>query len=168
MVIAMKDMIARYRKNYIREMRKAVGHAPLMVISCGVIIENDKGEILLQKRRDNGCWALPGGSMEIGEKFVEVAKREVYEEAGLEIGELTLFGIYSGEDGIIIYPNGDICYGTGIVFKTRVYSGEIQNRMEEALEHRFFGKTNLPDNLNKYDKRFIVDWSKNLQQVIVD
>ncbi|MBD5535649.1 MAG: NUDIX hydrolase [Lachnospiraceae bacterium] len=161
-------MIARYRKNYIREMRKAVGHAPLMVISCGVIIENDKGEILLQKRRDNGCWALPGGSMEIGEKFVEVAKREVYEEAGLEIGELTLFGIYSGEDGIIIYPNGDICYGTGIVFKTRVYSGEIQNRMEEALEHRFFGKTNLPDNLNKYDKRFIVDWSKNLQQVIVD
>ena len=106
--------------------------------------------------------------MEIGEKFVEVAKREVYEEAGLEIGELTLFGIYSGEDGIIIYPNGDICYGTGIVFKTRVYSGEIQNRMEEALEHRFFGKTNLPDNLNKYDKRFIVDWSKNLQQVIVD
>ena len=168
MVIIMKDMIARYRKNYIREMRKAVGHAPLMVISCGVIIENDKGEILLQKRRDNGCWALPGGSMEIGEKFVEVAKREVYEEVGLEIGELTLFGIYSGEDGIIIYPNGDICYGTGIVFKTRVYSGEIQNRMEEALEHRFFGKTNLPDNLNKYDKRFIVDWSKNLQQVIVD
>ena len=62
MVIAMKDMIARYRKNYIKEMRKEEGHAPLMVISCGVIIENGKGEILLQKRRDNGCWALPGGS----------------------------------------------------------------------------------------------------------
>ncbi len=54
----MQDMIARYRKNYISKMRKVVGHAPLMVISCGVIIENDKGEILLQKRHDNGCWVL--------------------------------------------------------------------------------------------------------------
>ncbi|MDE7250754.1 MAG: NUDIX domain-containing protein, partial [Lachnospiraceae bacterium] len=97
----MKDIIARYRENYIVEMRKDVGHAPLMVTSCGVIIENEKGEILLQKRRDNECWALIGGSMEIGEKFIEVVKREALEEAGIEIGELTLFGIYSGEDGII-------------------------------------------------------------------
>ena len=164
----MQDMIARFRGNYIAEMRKDVGHAPLMVTSCGVIIENEKGEILLQKRRDNGCWALLGGSMEIGEKFMEVAKREVYEEAGIEIGELTLFGIYSGEDGIITYPNGDICYGTGIIFKTTVYSGEIQNNTEEALEHKFFDKTNLPENINKYDERIIIDWTKNLQQVIVD
>ena len=164
----MKDIIARYRENYIAEMRKDVGHAPLMVTSCGVIIENDKGEILLQKRRDNGCWALLGGSMEIGEKFIEVVKREAYEEAGIEIGEFVLFGIYSGEDRIITYPNGDICCGTGIIFKTTVYSGEIQNNTEEALEHRFFGKADLPDNINEYDKRIIIDWTKDFKQVIVD
>ena len=168
MVINMKDIIAKYRGNYIAEMRKDVGHAPLMVISCGVIIENDQGEILLQKRRDNRLWALIGGAMEIGEKFIEVVKREAFEEAGIEIEELTLFGIYSGEDGIITYPNGDICYGTGIIFKTNVYNGEIQNNTEEALEHRFFNKTNLPDNINKYDQRVIIDWIKDLQQVIVD
>ena len=55
----MKDIIAKYRGNYIAEMRKVVGHAPLMITGCGVIIENEKGEILLQKRRDNGAWALP-------------------------------------------------------------------------------------------------------------
>lgn len=108
-----------------------------MVISCGVIIENDKGEILLQKRRDNGLWAIIDGSMEIGEKFIETVKRGAFEEAGIEIKELTLFGIYSGEDRIITYPNGDICCGTGIIFKTTAYSGEIQNNTEEALEHRF-------------------------------
>ncbi len=43
----MKDIIAKYRENYIAEMRKDVGDASLMVISCGVIIENDKREILL-------------------------------------------------------------------------------------------------------------------------
>ena len=164
----MKDIIAKYRNDYIKEMRKDVGHAPLMVTSCGVIIENDKGEILLQKRRDNGCWALLGGSMEIGEKFVDVAKREVYEEAGIEIGELTLFGIYSGEDRIITYPNGDICYCTGIVFKTTVYSGQIQNNTDEAFEHKFFDKTSIPDDINEFDKRYISDWTKEPQQVIVD
>ena len=90
------------------------------------------------------------------------------QEAGIEIKELTLFGIYSGEDRIITYPNGDICCGTGIIFKTTAYSGEIQNNTEEALEHRFFDKTTLPDNINKYDKQIIIDWTKNLQQVIVD
>lgn len=164
----MEDIIARYRDDYIKEMRKDVGHAPLMVTSCGVIIENDKGEILLQKRRDNGRWAILGGSMEIGEKFKEVAKREVYEEAGIEIGELELFGIYSGEDRIITYPNGDICYGTSIVFKTSVYRGEIQNNTEETCEHRFFCRENIPDNLNDFDKKCIIDWCNNPRQVIVD
>lgn len=32
----------------------------------------------------------------------------------------------------------------------------------------FFDKTNLPDNINKYDERVIIDWKKDLQQVIVD
>lgn len=164
----MKDMIARYRKNYIKEMRKDIGHAPLMITACGVIIENDKGEILLQKRRDNACWGLPGGAMEIGEKFVEVARREVYEEAGIEIGEVALFGIYSGEDRILTYPNGDICCATSIVFRTKVYNGEIQNNTDEVLEHRFFDKASLPDNINDFDKRYINDWTDNPQQVIVD
>lgn len=161
-------MISRYRNNYIKEMRKNVGHAPLMVTSCGVIIENDKGEILLQKRRDNGCWAILGGSMEIGEKFMDVAKREVYEEAGIEIEELELFGIYSGEDRIIHYPNGDIVCGTGIIFRTSKYSGEILNDTEEAVEHRFFNRENLPENINEYDKKGIMDWCKNIGQVVVD
>lgn len=79
-----------------------------------------------------------------------------------------MFGIYSGEDRIITYPNGDICCVTCIVFKTTAYSGEIQNNTEEALEHRFFDKTRLPDNINKFDKRYIIDWTRGLQQVIVD
>ena len=65
MVIDMKNIIERYRGNYITEMRKDVGHAPIVVISCGVIIENDKGEILLQKRQDNGLWAFYGDWREI-------------------------------------------------------------------------------------------------------
>ncbi|MBQ7942567.1 MAG: NUDIX hydrolase [Lachnospiraceae bacterium] len=164
----MEDIIAKYRGNYIKEMRKTVGHAPLMTTACGVIIENDKGEILLQKRRDNGCWGILGGAMEIGEKFLNVARREIYEEAGIEIEDMELFGIYSGEDRIIKYPNGDICCVTSIVFKTKEYKGEIRDNTDEALEHRFFNKMNIPDELNEFDKRYVSDWLKNQQKVIVD
>lgn len=162
------DVLDKYKGNYIKEMRKNVGHAPLMGTSCGVIIENDKGEILLQKRRDNSCWAILGGSMEIGEKFTEAARREVFEEAGIKIGKLELFGIYSGEDRIIIYPNGDICYGVGVVFKTTVYSGIILNDTDEALEHRFFGRESIPGNLNYPDKRIIMDWVTAPKQPIIN
>ena len=168
LVRKMEDIMARYRGNYIREMRKEVGHAPLMVTSCGVIIENENGEILLQKRRDNGCFGLPGGAVEIGEKLMEAAAREVYEEVGVVVEELRLFAIYSGEDRIIIYPNGDICYVTNIIFLASGYRGEIKHQTEEAVEHRFFGKANLPENINEFDRRCILDWAKEPLQVIVD
>ena len=109
-----KEIIRPYKDNYIKEMRKTIDHAPLMTTVCGVIIENSKGEILLQQRQDNGKWGIPGGAMEIGEKYVDTAKREVFEEVGIEIEDLCLFGIYSGEDRIIIYPNNNICCVTSI------------------------------------------------------
>lgn len=147
-------------EGYIKEMRKYVGHAPIMTCACGVIIENENGEILLQKRRDNGCWATIGGAMEMGETFEETVRREAKEESGLTLGKLELFKLLSGKDCIIEYPNGDICFGPGIVFITKEYEGDIVNDPEEVVEHRFFKRTELPDNLNKYDKDIILDWAK--------
>ena len=52
MVIGMKDIIEKYRGNYIAEMRKVVGHAPLRIIGCGVIIEKrQRGNITSKATR---------------------------------------------------------------------------------------------------------------------
>ncbi len=80
--------------NYIQEMRKFIGHNMLFTLGCGAIIEK-KGKILLQHRTDEDNWCIPGGVMEMGEKFEETVRREVLEETGLELRNLTLFGIYS-------------------------------------------------------------------------
>ncbi len=155
------DYIEIYKNGgYIKEMRKHVGHAPVMTCACGVIIENEDGEILLQKRRDNGCWAMIGGSMEMGETFEEAVRRETFEESGLTLGKLEVFNLYSGRDRIIEYPNGDICFGPGIVFITREFMGEMINDPDEVVEHRFFKKFDLPDNLNRYDKDIILEWAE--------
>jgi 8-oxo-dGTP pyrophosphatase MutT (NUDIX family) len=154
------DYIELYKKGgYIREMRKHVEHAPILTCACGVIIENDNGEILLQKRKDNGCWAIIGGSMEMGETFEETVRREIREEAGLSLERLDVFQLYSGKDCIMEYPKGDICFGPSIVFITNEYYGEIVNDPEEVMEHRFYKKTELSDNRNRYDKDIILEWA---------
>ena len=69
--------------NYINELRKVIGHDLIMGVGCGVLIEDDKGRLLLQKRSDTGEWCIPGGALEPVETYEEAAKREVYEEVGL-------------------------------------------------------------------------------------
>ena len=156
----LEEYIKLYKNGgYIKEMRKYVGHAPILTCACGVIIENEDGEILLQKRQDNGCWAIIGGSMEMGETFEETVRRETMEESGLTLGKLEVFKLISGSDRIIEYPNGDVCFGPGIVFITKEYEGTIVNDPEEVMEHRFFKKNELPENLNRFDKDIILDWA---------
>jgi 8-oxo-dGTP diphosphatase len=61
---------------------------PTLGIGVGVIITNDKNEILLIQRKGfwgNGMWAYPGGKLEYGETFEECAIREAEEEVGLTL-----------------------------------------------------------------------------------
>ncbi len=34
-----------FRKEYIKTMRSMIGHAPLVMTACGIIIENEKGKV---------------------------------------------------------------------------------------------------------------------------
>ena len=49
------------------------------------------GRVLLGKRKGahgEGTWALPGGHLELFETIEDCAKREVFEETGLSIGDI--------------------------------------------------------------------------------
>ncbi len=56
-------------------------------VGIGIIIENEKGEILVGKRKGSHApyFSIPGGSLEVGETFEACAIREVLEETGLHI-----------------------------------------------------------------------------------
>ena len=58
--------------NYIMDLRKVVGHAPLLQAAAGIIIENENGQVLLEKRTDNHQWGYAGGSIELGETVEEL------------------------------------------------------------------------------------------------
>ena len=48
-------------------MRELVGSRPIMQCGASVILVNERGELLLQQRADNGMWGYHGGSVELFE-----------------------------------------------------------------------------------------------------
>ncbi len=154
--------------NYISDLRKKVGKELVMTVGCGVLVENLEGKVLLQKRSDTGEWCVPGGALELGETYAEAATREVREEVGIEVSDLKLFGLYSGDDRMIHYPNGDKVYSLSVIFTTRNYSGTISDSDSEVLEHRFFSREEIPEDLFKPDARPILDWKKGITEVTVE
>lgn len=96
---------------YIEDLRKIVGHRPLIYVGAVVVVVDEHGRILLQQRRfPEGAWGIPGGLMELGESTEDVAKRELYEETRLSVDELTLINVYSGSEHFIKAANGDEFY----------------------------------------------------------
>ena len=130
---------------YIMDMRSRVGHIPLMQCGASVILENEQGEILLEKRSDNGEWAYAGGAVELYERVEEAAARELREETGLIAEKLELLGIFSGERLHYIYPNGDEVSNVDVVFVCRNYHGTLKGQPGEVETLRFFPIDALPE-----------------------
>ena len=134
--------------DYILNLRKVVGHRPLLQVGASVIVEDSEGKILLQKRKDNHCWAYAGGSVELDERVEDAAKRELFEETGLIANSMELFGVFSGKETHYVYPNGDEVSNIDIVYICRDYSGELKRQESEVEELMFFDIKNLPENIS--------------------
>lgn len=146
--------------SYISELRKFVGHSPLMVTAAMAIIYDREKGILFEKRTDNGMWCIPGGAMELGETSEEALRREVREETSLVISEPELFDVRANVH--MVYPNGDEVYYTDIVYVIEKYSGELDFD-DESSELKWFGLNKLPENImptqidyiSKFSEKFI-------------
>ncbi len=101
--------------SYISEMRKFVGHAPIMCVAAMGIIYNEEKGLLLEKRTDTGEWCVPGGAIELGESLEDALRREVKEETNLDISNPKLFDIKANVH--MVYPNKDEVYYTDVVYK---------------------------------------------------
>lgn len=96
-----------------------------LVPSANAVVVNDRGEILLIRRTDNGNWSLPGGAMDIGERITDTAVREVREETGIACDVVGLVGIYTNPRHVLEYTsNGEVRQEFSIVFQARAVGGE--------------------------------------------
>ena len=145
---------------YILDLRKYVGHRPLIQVGASVIVEDPQGRILLQLRADNHCWGTCGGSIEPDERVEDAARRELFEETGLTAEALELFGVFSGPELHYVYPNGDEVSNIDIVFLCRSFTGELKPQAEEVEKLRFFSIEEIPENLSPPIRPVVEKWIK--------
>lgn len=146
--------------SYIMNLRKKVGKEPIIMVGACVLIFNKTNELLMQLRKDNACWGLAGGSMELGESLEEVAQREMYEETGLKANRLQLFKTFSGKDFYYKYPHGDEVYNVVTAFICTEFEGSLSFDENEATTLQYFKLTNLPINISPPDQLIINEFLK--------
>lgn len=82
---------------------------PTHIVTGAGIVLNEKDEVLMVKTY-NLDWVFPGGQVEVGENVIDATKREIMEEAGVDVEVEELFCIssntkkYPGHSGVKEIP----------------------------------------------------------------
>ncbi len=111
-------------------------------VAVGAVVGNERGEILLVQRADNGVWLYPTGWADVGYSASEVAVKEVLEETGMEVEPMRLIAVL---DGLRLGFTQVPLYS--LVFHCRVVGGELRRHPLECLDVGWFAEAGLPEPL---------------------
>lgn len=107
---------------------------PRHSVSVAGIVVNNADQVLVVQRRDNGHWEPPGGVLELNEQFEVGVRREVYEEAGMNVQVERLTGVYKNLTAGVV----------ALVFRCAPL-GDLQPASAEAVKVRWANLTEIPD-----------------------
>jgi mutator protein MutT len=140
---------------YIEEIRAKVGNMPIILNSSGAIIRNSSGHILLVHRNDTDNWGIPGGYMEVGETFEDTINREIREELGIKVINVSFLEILSGPEYYHEYPNGDMVYSVIALFEAQIVDGKINIDNQEINNAKFFSLESIPKQITKVTRKIL-------------
>lgn len=147
--------------DYILQLRQYIGHRPILLVGAAILVLDKQNRLLMMKRCDIDCRGIPGGGTEPGEVVENAAKREALEETNLEIGEMSLFGVFSGPELYFKYPNGDEVYNVTIVYLARDWHGQVKLN-DEHTEWRWFPADKIPEDLSPPIKPIIEKFRRSI------
>lgn len=128
--------------------KKFLATLPKKRISVGMILLNEKDQILIVKPRYKDHWTFPGGVVDKDESPWEACKRETKEETGLDIKpKKLLVTVYVNKKKYNDESLNLIFYG-GKLDKKQTASIMVEEK--EISEYKFI---NINDS-NKYNKSF--------------
>ena len=113
-----------------------------MTADCIVITKEAEPKVLLIQRGDQpfrGCWAFPGGFMNMDETTEQCAIRELEEETGLRVSEVHQIGAYSKVDRDPRGRTVTVAY-LAIVEKPIAVTGQ-----DDAAKAQWFPLSDLPE-----------------------
>ncbi|WP_316529641.1 NUDIX hydrolase [Kitasatospora brasiliensis] len=97
-----------------------------LVPAASVVVVDEAGRVLLQRRTDNGMWALPGGAMDIGESLAGCGIRETREETGIDIEVTGIVGTYTDPRHVFAYDDGEVRQEFSVCLLARPLGGTLR------------------------------------------
>ena len=128
----------------------------LRPINLGVrVMLIQDGKVLLVRHVYQAGWFMPGGGMKRKETLEQAARRECYEEAGVEIRKIELFGIFSNftdwkSDHIALFLSEDFTM--------------TDKKDSEIAEKKFFPLEDLPKSLGIGHRRRLREYQMGIRQ----
>lgn len=113
-------------------------------VSVTGFVTNDKNEVLLLNHvlRPKSGWGLPGGFIDEGEQPAAAVKRELLEETGLALREISLYRVRTLKGHI------------EILFLAKS-TGEAEVKSVEITELGWFSAETIPAEMN-LDQQFLI------------
>jgi 8-oxo-dGTP pyrophosphatase MutT (NUDIX family) len=134
-------------------------------LGVAVIIRDDAGRILLERRSDCGWWGCLGGRVEPGESVEQTALRETFEETGLTVRITGLVGLYSEPAGRIVTFPDNVVQLVDVAVTAEIVSGQLRIS-PESEELRFFLPQELPAEIVPPARRVLQDAIEGLSGVL--
>jgi ADP-ribose pyrophosphatase YjhB (NUDIX family) len=121
-------------------------------------IFNERGEVLLQKRKDVKKWCIISGHVEFGETIEGAILREIEEETNVKANIVRLIGIYSlPASQTYNYEDRTVQYITSY-FEARLinmFNPDYSNNETQQL--KFFQLQNLPNDFALINPYWLTD-----------
>jgi len=127
----------------------------------GVLIIKD-GKVLLGKRNDDaekasselrgeGTWTMPGGKIHFGETIFQAAKRELFEETGMQLISGTIICVNNEKNNYAHFVTvGILC---------EKFEGLPETKEpEEITQWEWFSLEDIPENLYEPSKSILECW----------
>lgn len=121
-------------------------------------IFNDKGDVLLQKRKDVNKWCIISGHVEFGETVEAAILREINEETNIEGKLLRFVGVYSSpESQTYYYPQETVQYVTSYFVAKLNSEIEATFSNDETKELRYFPVDAVPGEMATINSHWLND-----------
>lgn len=120
--------------------------------SIYLIIKNNEGKILLQRRQGSKLWpgflALPAGHLDVGEDAYEAAIREAKEELDIDITVDNISDVF-----VVNRKNKSLLPYYDVYFELNGYNGEIKiNEPNKCSELVWSNIKSLPEDMIEFEK----------------
>ena len=117
-------------------------YPPAPRVAVGAVVFRNKRVLLVRRGKApaRGQWAIPGGSVNLGESLQQAAQREVYEETGIRIAAGRPAFVF---DVVDVAGDGKVRYHYVIIDLEARYLGGDPRCGDDALEARWVAAEEL-------------------------